>query len=98
MGVPVMTIRGESFRARVSESILHGAGLDEFVGRDAPDFVERCVRLAGDVARLAELRTTLRPRLAASRLTDGVAFAHAFRAALRHAWREWCARADATTT
>ena len=45
----------------------------------------------GDVAALAALRAGLRPRAKASPLCDAPRFGRNLGAALRHAWRAWCA-------
>jgi putative thioredoxin len=52
--------------------------------------------LAADPARRADLRRTLRPRMAASPLTDGAQFTPGLEAAYRQMWRHWCAGEPAT--
>ena len=47
--------------------------------------------LAADPVRRADLRRTLRPRMAASPLTDGAQFTPDLEAAYRQMWRRWCA-------
>ena len=90
MGVPVVTLAGERFLGRVGASVLHHIGLDELVADDAEGYVDRAVRLAGDLPRLSFLRDGMRARVAASRLCDAGAHAGAFEAALRDLWRGWC--------
>jgi predicted O-linked N-acetylglucosamine transferase (SPINDLY family) len=64
MGVPVLTLAGRSFAARVCGSLVRAAGLPEMVCTAADAFVKQATLLAGaERARLA----TYRERLAANR-------------------------------
>ncbi|MGV8936234.1 MAG: glycosyl transferase [Allorhizobium sp.] len=64
-GLPVLTVKGHSFAARVSQSLLQAIDLPELVADDDEEFCRRAVELAGDPGRLA----LLQQRLAANRLT-----------------------------
>ncbi|MEX2219345.1 MAG: hypothetical protein WD749_11390 [Phycisphaerales bacterium] len=86
MGVPVVTLVGESHASRVGASLLSAAGLPDCITRTDDDYVEAAARLAGDAAGLATLRGTLRERVAASPLCDAGGFAGRFGAALREGW------------
>lgn len=59
MGVPVLTLRGRGFAARVCASLVHAAGLPELVATSANDYVVRAIGLANDRPRLRELRERL---------------------------------------
>ncbi len=64
-GLPVVTMRGKSFAARVAASLLHAVDLPELI-TDTPETYEHlALALATDPARLAALRT----KLAANRPT-----------------------------
>lgn len=91
MGVPVVTLAGERMVSRMSASMLTSVGLDEFIARDADDFVRIATELARDAPRRDRLRRELRPRLAASPLCDGPDLARHFGAAFRQMWASWCA-------
>ncbi len=91
MGVPLVTIEGDRHAARVSTSILHAAGHKEWVAKSPEDFAAIASGLATDRDRLQTLRFGLRSELQASVLCDQVAYADRFHAALREAWRSWCA-------
>ncbi|MFI4976963.1 MAG: glycosyltransferase, partial [Caulobacterales bacterium] len=95
MGVPVVALLGDRHAARVSASLLTRVGLEELIATDAPAYVDIAARLAGDPARLAEIRRTLRPRMAASPLTDAPAFARKLERAYRQMWTRWCDRTAA---
>ncbi len=60
MGVPVVTLPGETFGSRCSLSHLSSVGLAEMVARDVDQYVEIAAALAGDLPRLAALRAGLR--------------------------------------
>ncbi len=90
MGVPVVALSGDRHAGRVGVSLLNAIGSPELVGRTIDEYARIAVELASDPLRLAGLRRELRPRMAASVLCDGAAYARRFEAALRGAWREWC--------
>jgi len=60
------------------------------VARDHEDYVARAVEWAAALDWLADLRSSLRPQMAASPLCDGERFARNLLAALRTEWRQWC--------
>jgi predicted O-linked N-acetylglucosamine transferase (SPINDLY family) len=91
MGVPTLTIAGKTSAARAGASLQHSLGLDEFIAQNPDDFVEKAVKIASDFARLAEIRASMRERMAVQ-FTDGAAYMRSFEAGLRQAWREWCAQ------
>ncbi|MHB8428348.1 MAG: O-linked N-acetylglucosamine transferase, SPINDLY family protein [Acidiferrobacterales bacterium] len=74
MGVPVVTLAGATHAGRVGVSQLSNLDLTELIAGTPEEYVETAVRLAGDPERLASLRAQLRPRLAASPLTDAQRF------------------------
>jgi predicted O-linked N-acetylglucosamine transferase (SPINDLY family) len=88
MGVPVVTCPGETFASRHSLSHLCNVGLTELVAHDLDEYVELAVSLAGDLPRLAALRSGLRQRMAASPLCDGKRFAANLASLLRSVWEQ----------
>jgi len=92
MGVPVVSLAGNTFISRTAGSILHHLGLGELLV-DTPEAYVACARdLAGDIARLKTFRTTLRDRITASPLCDATTCARNVEAAYRDMWRTWCAQ------
>lgn len=88
MGVPVLTLAGDSMIARQGASLLAAAGLEAWIARSAEEFVRIAAERAADVQALATLRAAMRERLAASPLLDAPAFARKFGDALLAMWRE----------
>jgi protein O-GlcNAc transferase len=95
MGVPVVALRGDRHVGRVGASLLTQVGLIDLVADSVEDYVEIATALAGDPARLADLRQSLRPRMAASPLRDASAFARKIEAAYRTMWQRWYKMPDA---
>ena len=83
MGVPVVTLPWETFSSRHSLAFLTVAGVEGCIAADQADYVERAVAWAADRQGLAELRRTLRSRMAAGPLCDGRKLAAALAGELR---------------
>lgn len=90
MGVPVLTLAGQSFMSRQGVGILANTGLPDWIAADANDYVAKALAHASDLPRLATLRSGLRQQVLASPLFDAPRFARHFEAALRGMWTQWC--------
>jgi predicted O-linked N-acetylglucosamine transferase (SPINDLY family) len=86
MGVPVVTLAGDRHASRVGVSLLHAAGVPEWIADSPERYVEIAAGLAHDPAGLAARRAGQRERVAASVLCDQATFAARFEDALRRAW------------
>jgi predicted O-linked N-acetylglucosamine transferase (SPINDLY family) len=86
MGLPVITMPGESFASRHSLGYLATVGLGELRADSVGSYVDRALALARDADRLGALRAGLRSRLLASPLCDVGQFARHFERACREAW------------
>ena len=95
MGVPTVTMPGETFSSRHSLSHLSNAGLADWAASDVPTYIELAVAKASDTAPLAALRAGLRAQVKASSLCDAPRFGRNLGAALRSAWHDWCRHATA---
>jgi predicted O-linked N-acetylglucosamine transferase (SPINDLY family) len=90
MGVPVVTLAGESYVSRQGVALLSNLGLDDWVA-GAPDaYVDIATRWAHDVEGLGRLRAGLRERMTNSPLTDGLRFTRFLAEAYRWMWQRWC--------
>ncbi len=96
MGVPVVSLAGETPVSRAGLSILGNLGVPEWVAHSHDEFVRIAVGLANDLPALARWRATLRERMEASVLMDAPRFARNIEAAFRGAWEAWCATAEST--
>ena len=91
MGVPLVTLAGERFCARMGLSVLEHIGLPELVAHTPSDYVQIAIALAREPQRLSALRGSLRARMAASPLCDGARVARELETAYRRMWQTWTA-------
>jgi protein O-GlcNAc transferase len=92
MGVPVLTLAGTSSLARAGVSLLSAAAMPDWIADSREDYIRLAVAKVSDPKALSMLRARMREHLLASTLMDGARFTLNFEAALRGAWREWCAQ------
>ena len=90
MGVPTLTLPGETFASRHSASHMSNAGLGDWIAKDLRNYMELAIEKSADHNRLATLRSGLRDRVKNSPLCDAPRFGRNLGGALRHAWRSWC--------
>ena len=89
MGVPVITLRGESHGARFGESLLRNANQPELIAKAPEDYVRLAVRLASSPEQLRTLRMELRPRLERSPLMDAHTYVRDVEAAYTEIWEKF---------
>jgi protein O-GlcNAc transferase len=92
MGVPVVTLAGETMVSRWSASMLTTLRLTGLIAASPADYVDICQRLVSDPAALAGLRAGLRDRVAASPLCNSGLKARHLERAYGALWRRWCSR------
>lgn len=93
-GLPVITIRGETFPGRVTASMLNAIGLAELAVGSIDEYRGLAQELGRDSRRLTAIRDKLKANRLSSRLFDTGGFARDIEALLRRLWREHC-RAEA---
>jgi protein O-GlcNAc transferase len=86
MGVPVLTVAGSNYVARQGVMQMLTLGLSEFVAGTSQELIHLAKMWMGKRAELAEIRNSLRDRLATSPLCDGRRYVRHLEAALRTAW------------
>ncbi|MFM0499099.1 O-linked N-acetylglucosamine transferase family protein [Paraburkholderia caffeinilytica] len=90
MGVPTLTIAGDTLPSRAGATWMSHVGLQEFLATDKADFVAKGVALSSDIPALAALRTGLRERCMASAAFRPEVVAAGLSRALRIMWQRWC--------
>ena len=87
MGVPTVTMGGDTLLRRIGASLLTCVGLEQWVAWSEDEYVALAVRQSSDVEGLARLRAGLRQKVAATVLFDAGRFAPQFEDALFAMWR-----------
>ena len=94
MGLPIVSMVGESFKSRMGVGLLAYLGRTEWLAETAEDYVRIATGLAADAQALNALRQGLRAEVEASALMREDIFNHHFAEGLRVMWLQWLARAE----
>jgi protein O-GlcNAc transferase len=88
MGVPTVTLAGDTLLSRQGASLLAAAGLDDWVATNVKDYIAKAIAMANDTPKLMTLRKGLREQVNTSPLFDAKRFAKNFEDALWGMWQE----------
>jgi predicted O-linked N-acetylglucosamine transferase (SPINDLY family) len=89
MGVPTVTLAGDTFVSRRGVSHLNNVGMGELVAASLDVYITKAVALAQDIPRLISLRPLLRQLLMTSPLTDATVFIGQLEKTYCWMWRRW---------
>lgn len=89
MGVPIVTLEGDSELARSTSGMMIACGLDSLVAHTEKEYLDIAVQHATDLPCLDDLRKHLRPRLAQSFLGNAAAVTLSLEGAYRMMWTEY---------
>lgn len=89
MGVPTLSLAGDTLLSRQGTGMLVPAGLVEWVASSEDEYVEKAIQLGSDWNKLASLRAQLREQVLSSPVYDAQRFARNFEAALWGMWQAW---------
>ena len=82
-GLPVLTLAGQSFAARVAASLLTALGLESLIVQTPQQYEATAIQLANHRETLTAYRTQLQAQRLSSPLFDGKRFTHDLEAAYR---------------
>jgi predicted O-linked N-acetylglucosamine transferase (SPINDLY family) len=85
-GLPVLTVKGDTFAGRVAASLLSAIGLPELITTSAAEYEALALALAGDALRRAALRRRLGDLRATQPLFDSRRFTAAIEDAFLRLW------------
>jgi len=91
MGVPMVAIEEERMISRQTAAMLRLTGGEAFIAGTRDEYVALAVQWSQQRDKLAAVRASLRERMRASPLCDGVRFTRNLETALRAVWRRYCA-------
>lgn len=82
MGVPVITLKGDRYAARMGASIMTRINLENHIANSKDEYIEKAKSLAGNIGELQDLRRSMRERLLSSSICDTKQFTKDFENAL----------------
>ncbi|MEN3112445.1 tetratricopeptide repeat protein [Uliginosibacterium paludis] len=88
-GLPVVTLAGQTFAARVAASLLEACGLQELVTQSPADYEALCLELARNPARLRAIRERLRAQRDELPLFDTAGYTRELESAWTHIHDRW---------
>ncbi len=89
MGVPVLTVLGDSHISRVTASQLTALDLQEFIAVDKSDYVAKAIAFARNPAKLGQLSLNLRQRMQQSALMDAEKLTRELETLLLQSWVQY---------
>lgn len=90
MGVPTVTVRGDTFASRTGAAILERVGMSPLIATNPDGMIKTAVGLANNLEVLARLRGGLRNAVAASPLYEHGRMARELEAAYQEMWKRRC--------
>ena len=88
-GVPVLTLNGADFYARIGVQALAACALPELVAQSWDDYVARAVALTADADALDAMRQRVRPGFEAGPMCDAAGFVRRLEATFRRIFEAW---------
>ena len=90
MGVPVVTLCGQSHGTRLGASILRSADLDELIAQNPMEYIKKVIQIASNKKIIQGYRDGLRKHLLKSRLMDSKAYMRELEGRYRQIWQHFC--------
>lgn len=97
MGVPYITLADRPSVGRLGSSILQGVGHSEWIAHSEDEYINLCLRLAGNLKNLNTIRQSLRKEIISSPLMDEHGFTRKFEAAYIEMFKQWCVAENASS-
>ena len=97
MGVPTLTLAGNTVPGRQGAAMLGHVGLDAFIANDAEEFLAKGRYWASDLPALSAIRSGLRERCAQSPIRRPELVAAGLENAFRTMWKRWCSGQEAAS-
>lgn len=88
-GVPTLTYKHPTIVGRLTASMMHTVGLDDFIAETKEDYVRIAVEKSKDLEGLARVRASLRERFEKSPLGDSVGYCRAVENLYRKMWEDY---------
>jgi len=89
MGVPIVTLVGNSHAHNVGASILTQIGYNDWIAYTTKEFMNIALALVSDTSELTKIRSELRERMLRSNICNGPKFTRALENAYQNIWADY---------
>ena len=89
MGVPVLTIKGNSFVSRTTESLNKNCGMLNWIANNENDYISKAIQFSKDIAQLSKIKKNLRETIYTSPLFDAKLFADQLNNSVWEIWKNY---------
>lgn len=90
MGVPVITLAGNTHVSRVGVSLLSSVELQELIADSVDDYIQKVISLASNQKQLQDLRTNLRQKMLNAPITNKTLITKSIEDAYLNMWQNLC--------
>ncbi|MBF0101300.1 MAG: tetratricopeptide repeat protein [Desulfobacterales bacterium] len=97
MGVPVVSLVGQTHVSRVGLSILSNVGLGDMAVYSIKDYIDKAISLSKDIHKIDELRVNLRKMMTSSPLMNAQEFTQSLEEEFHKMWGKYCDNNQVTT-
>jgi len=94
MGVPLVTLAGNSLVSRLGVGFLNQVNRKDWIANSEDEYVEIAFNLASDINELSFSRKKLWQDVKSSALMNGELFSQNMDVALRYMWNTWCKKKE----
>lgn len=88
MGVPTLTLSGNTLLGRQGASLLNCVGLQDWIAQDEEEYITKAIQHSANIALLSALRENLRTQILETALFDASRFAKQFEGAMFGMWEQ----------
>ncbi len=88
MGVPTLTLSGNTLLGRQGASLLNCVGLQDWIAQDEEEYITKAIQHSANIALLSALRENLRTQILETALFDASRFAKQFEDAMFGMWEQ----------
>jgi predicted O-linked N-acetylglucosamine transferase (SPINDLY family) len=91
MGLPIVTVSGRSFAARVCGSLVRAAGLEDLICKSGDEYVARAIDLGLNPEKIAAYKQRLRANRDSCTLFDTPRLVRSLEDLYQNMWNDYCA-------
>jgi protein O-GlcNAc transferase len=97
MGVPVVTLKGQSISGRATACLMTAMGHPEFIARSESEYIEIVAQQLANLKQGLWSKKSIQDDFLTSPITDVRSYTRVVEKKYRELWQEWCSRRNAVS-